>query len=85
MIQSRLERMAECILRDLSYSTQQELCIVVAQDSAMRFYRDLLKHLVSKNTNSSFKAYQVREKFVRTGANKVERVWSIQSIKSSQS
>lgn len=75
--------MAECILRDMSQDDQREICILVAQENAMRFYRDLLKNLVSKNSLTSFKSYQVKETFVRTNANNMERVWSILPIKPS--
>lgn len=44
LILSRLERMAECILRDFA-AENQEISIVVTQDNSLKFYRDLQKKL----------------------------------------
>lgn len=44
LIHSRLERMAECILRDYGNDCQQ-LSIIVSQDNSVKFYRNLLKRL----------------------------------------
>jgi len=50
----------------------------------MRFYRDLQKNLTQKSLNTSFKTYQVKETYVRTAVDKMERVWSILPIKPTQ-
>ena len=47
LIFSRLERMAECILRDFS-AENQEISIVVTQDNSLKFYRDLQKKLTQR-------------------------------------
>ena len=51
MIQSRLERMAECILRDFKVDNQ-ELCIMVTQDNSLKFYRDLQKKLTQRSMST---------------------------------
>ena len=47
LIFSRLERMAECILRDFA-AENQEISIVVTQDNSLKFYRDLQKKLTQR-------------------------------------
>ena len=80
LIQSRLERMAECIMRDLN-AEGQELSIVVTQDNSLKFYRDLQKKLTQRSANTQFRAYQIKETYVRTGPQAVERVWKIVGLK----
>ena len=58
LIQSRLERMAECILRDFS-AENEEISILVTQENSLRFYRDLQKKLTLRSLNTNFKAYHI--------------------------
>ena len=44
LIHSRLERIAECVLRDFG-SECREISLIVTQDNSVKFYRDLQKKL----------------------------------------
>ena len=83
LIQSRLERMAECILRDLGseHERKGEVSILVSQDNSLKFYRDLQKKLSQRSMHTTFKAYLIKDTYVRTAQNVVERVWKIVLIK----
>ena len=81
LIQSRLERMAESILRDFN-AENQEISIVVTQENSLKFYRDLQKKLTQRSLSTQFKAYHIKETYVRTAPDVMERVWKIVLIKS---
>ena len=72
--------MAECILRDFSQDNH-EFCIVVTQENSLKFYRDLQKKLSQKSLSTNFKAYMIKETYVRTAPDVMEKVWKIVSIK----
>ena len=80
LIFSRLERMAECILRDFA-AENQEISIVVTQDNSLKFYRDLQKRLSQRCMSTQFRAYSIKETYVRTSKTVMERVWKIVSLK----
>ena len=80
LIFSRLERMAECILRDFA-AENQDISIVVTQDKSLKFYRDLQKRLTQRCMPTQFKAYSIKETYVRTSKTVMERVWKIVSLK----
>ena len=80
LIFSRLERMAECILRDFA-AENQDISIVVTQDNSLKFYRDLQKRLTQRCMSTQFKAYSIKETYVRTSKTVMERVWKIVSLK----
>lgn len=71
LIQSRLERMAECILQDFN-AEGDEINLVVTQDSALKFLRDLQKKLTSRSIRVQFKAYHIKETYVRTAPGVME-------------
>lgn len=65
LIHSRLERIAECILRDFG-SDCGEISLIVTQDNSVKFYRDLQKKLQQRNTNTQFRAFLIKDTYVRT-------------------